>query len=104
MNRGAQQLVHGEMHINNADLTIFHFPPLSLRDYKILLAGCFALSEEADSVAVERECNVLLSVVVAPMDRSNLYTTHTNEQIVPPKDTLAEKTDVRGQSSGCVCG
>lgn len=54
------------------------------------MAGCSALSEEVDSVAVETEGNVLLSVGVSPMDRPNLNHTHT--KIIPfIKGTLAGK-------------
>lgn len=54
------------------------------------------------SVAVEREGNVLLSVAVSPMDRPNVY--HTHAQIIPPKDTLAEKNWCQGTGhSVCVC-
>lgn len=51
---------------------------------------------------VEREGNVLLSVVVSPMDRPSLYhSTHT--QIIPPKDILAEKKLMSGDKAHLVC-
>ena len=65
------------------------------------MAGC---SEEANwwKVPVEREGNVLLSVVVSPMDRPSLYhSTHT--QIIPPKDILAEKKLMSGDKAHLVC-
>lgn len=54
-------------------------------------------------MSVEREGKVLLSVVVSPMEMPNLYHTHRQAQFIPPKDTLAEKTNVRGQGTPCVC-
>lgn len=54
-------------------------------------------------MSVEREGKVLLSVVVSPMDMPNLYHTQRQAQFIPPKGTLVEKTDIRGQGMPHVC-